>query len=302
MNPHAEVERILKDAVGPTVPPRALFLSVLALVVAGATNVLLPETMAEFSAYLWLLALVPPFLFAYYRGLQGAAAGLAAAMLVLIGQQLAPALLSGAPPDWRATGATAGMFLVVSMGIGWGSEKMQRNTFDALRLAYGDALTGLGNRRVLDFVLDKHVAGVRRGIPASVVMFDLDDFKGYNDAHGHAAGDDVLTLVARVLTDEARRSDLPTRTGGEEFVVVLTGTPVEGAVAYAERVRQRIEEAETSTGARITVSVGVAEARRDHWNTSDLLAEVDEALYTAKRSGRNRVVVHGMPRQQSVAA
>ncbi|MGI9039483.1 MAG: GGDEF domain-containing protein [Gemmatimonadota bacterium] len=157
---------------------------------------------------------------------------------------------------------------------------------------------------VLDFVLDKHVAGVRRGIPASVVMFDLDDFKGYNDAHAHAAGDDVLTLVARVLTDEARRSDLPTRTGGEEFVVVLTGTPIEGAVAYAERVRKRIAEAETTTGARITVSVGVAEARRDHWNTADVLAEADEALYTAKRSGRNRVVVHGigMPRKQSAAA
>jgi diguanylate cyclase (GGDEF)-like protein len=257
--------------------------------------------MEQYSAYLWLLAVVPSFLFAYYRGWHGAAAGLAAAMVVLIGQQLAPALLSGTSPDWRTTGLTAGVFLVCSMGIGWGSEKMQYKTFSALCLAYADALTGLGNRRVLDFVLDKHMAGTRRGIPASVAMFDLDDFKGYNDTYGHAAGDEALILVARVLTDEARRSDLPTRTGGEEFVVVLTGTTVEGAVAYAERVRKKIEEAETTTGGRITVSVGVAGAQKDHAETSDVLADADEALYVAKRSGRNQVVVHDERKGQRAA-
>lgn len=296
------MQRSCGSCGGPSVPPRAVFLSLLALVVAGATNMLLPATMEEYSAYLWLLAVVPSFLFAYYRGWEGAAAGLAAAMLVLIGQQLAPALLNGTPPDWRTTGATAGVFLVISMGIGWGSEKLQHNTFNALCLAYADALTGLGNRRVLDFVLDKHLAGVRRGIPASVVMFDLDNFKGYNDTHGHAAGDAVLTLLARVLTDEARKSDLPTRTGGEEFVVVLTGTPVEGAVAYAERVRKKIAEAETTTGAQITVSVGVAGAQKDHGEAAEVLAEADEALYAAKRCGRNRVVVHGEMAEQRAAA
>jgi diguanylate cyclase (GGDEF)-like protein len=301
-NPHAEGQRIVKGAsVGPTVPPRALALSLLALVVAGATNVLLPATMQDFSAYLWLLALVPPFLFAYYRGWEGAAAGLGAAMVVLIGMQFIPGLLSETPPDWRATGATAGVFLVFSMGIGWGSEKMQRSTFDALSLAYADALTGLGNRRVLDFVLDKHVAGVRRGIPASVAMFDLDDFKNFNDTYGHPAGDEALTLIARVLTSEARRSDLPIRTGGEEFVVVLPGTSVEGAVAYAERVRKKIAEIETTTGTRLTVSAGVAGAQAYHARAPDVLAEADAALYAAKRSGRNRVVVHGETTQRTAA-
>lgn len=301
-NPHAEVRRIVKGAaVGPTVPPRALILSLLALVVAGATNVLLPTTMQDYSAYLWLLALVPPFLFAHYRGWEGAAAGLGAAMVVLIGLQLVPWLLDQTAPDWRATGATAGVFLVFSMGIGWGSEKMQRSTFDALNLAYADALTGLGNRRVLAFVLDKHVAGVRRGIPASVATFDLDDFKELNDTYGHAAGDEVLMLVAEVLTGEARRSDLPIRTGGEEFVVVLAGTPVEGAIVYAERVRKKIAEIETTTGARLTVSAGVAAAQGYHEGASDVLAEADEALYAAKRDGRNRVVVYGESAQRTAA-
>lgn len=302
-NPHAEVRRIVKRAsVGPTVPPRALGLSLLALVVAGATNMLLPETMEEFSAYLWMLALVPPFLFAYYRGWEGAAAGVGAAMVVLIGLQVVPGLLGDTPPDWRSTGATAGVFLVFSMGIGWGSEKMQRSTFEALSLAYADALTGLGNRRVLDFVLDKHVAGVRRGIPVSVAMFDLDDFKAFNDTHGHAAGDEALTLIADVLTNEARGSDLPIRTGGEEFVVVLAGTPVEGAVAYAERVRKRIAEIATTSGVLFTVSAGVAGAQGYHEGASDVLTEADEALYAAKRSGRNRVVVYGEKQAQRTAA
>lgn len=299
-DPHAQVERVLKGAVGPTVPPRAVFLSLLALVVAGSTNVMLPGTMEQYSAYLWLLALIPPFLFAYYRGWEGAAAGLGAAMLILVCLQLGPALLNGTSPDWRTTGVTAGTFMIFSVGIGWGSERMQQNTLTALRLAYADPLTGLGNRRVLDFVLDKHVEGVRRGIPVTVVMFDLDDFKDFNDSYGHAAGDEALTLIADVLAKEARRTDLPIRTGGEEFVVVLTGTPVDGGLAYAERVRKKIAETETSAGARLTVSAGIVGARKDHGRAADVLAEADEALYAAKHGGRNRIVVANP--EQPVAA
>lgn len=291
---------MLKGAVGPTVPPRAVFLSLLALIVAGSTNVMLPGTMEEYSAYLWLLALIPPFLFAYYRGWEGATAGLGAAMLILVCLQLGPALLNGTSPDWRTTGITAGTFMIFSVGIGWGSERMQQNTLTALRLAYADPLTGLGNRRVLDFVLDKHVEGVRRSIPVTVATFDLDDFKDFNDAHGHAAGDEALRLVADVLATEARRTDLPIRTGGEEFVVVLTGTSLEGALAYAERVRAKIAETETSVGARLTVSVGVVAARKDHARAADLLAEADAALYEAKRGGRNRIVAG--PPERSAAA
>lgn len=284
-----------RGALGPTVPARALYLSLAALVVAGVANVLLPAPMEEFSAYLWLLAIVPIFLFAYYRGWKGATAGLAAAMLVLVGQQVLPALLVGSYPDWRTTSGTAGVFLAVSLGLGWTTEMMHRRTFNALQLAYADPLTGLGNRRVLEYVFDRHMAGAARGIPASVVMFDLDDFKDYNDAHGHAAGDAALVLFARVLTEEARRSDLPVRTGGEEFVVVLSGATDQGALAYAERVRARIRSEPTSTGTTVTVSAGIAEARPEHRVMTDVIAAADRALYQAKRGGRDRVRIAGRP-------
>lgn len=286
------VELSLKGAVGPTVPARALYMSLAALIVAGVANVWLPAGVEQFSAYLWLLALVPPFLFAYYRGWRGAAAGLGAAMLVLIGQQIA-SILSGGAPDWHTTGYTAGIFFVVSMGTGTVTELMQRRTFDALRLACADPLTGLGNRRVLEFVLDRHVAGAARGIDATVVAFDLDKFKEYNDAYGHAAGDEALVLFAKVLVEESRASDLPVRSGGEEFVVVLAGTSAKGAAVYAERVRRRIAEVETSTGEQLTVSAGIATARSDQRDSGELLKAADEALYEAKRRGRNQVVVHG---------
>jgi len=288
------VELSLKGAVGPTVPARALYMSLAALVVAGAANVWLPAGVEQFAAYLWLLALVPPFLFAYYRGWRGAAAGLGAAMLVLIGQQIA-SMLSGGAPDWHTTGYTAGIFFVVSMGTGTVTELMQRRTYDALRLACADPLTGLGNRRVLEFVLDRHVAGAARGIDASVVTFDLDNFKEYNDAHGHAAGDEALVLCANVLVEESRASDLPVRSGGEEFVVVLAGTNAKGAAVYAERVRRRIAEIATSTGEQLTVSAGIADTRADRSDAEALLHAADEALYDAKRLGRNKVVVAGAP-------
>lgn len=297
----AGVELSLKGAVGPTVPARALYMSLAALIVAGVANVWLPAGVEQFSAYLWLLALVPPFLFAYYRGWRGAVAGLGAAMLVLIGQQIA-SMLSGGAPDWHTTGYTAGIFFVVSMGTGTVTELMQRRTFDALRLACADPLTGLGNRRVLEFVLDRHVAGAARGIDATVVAFDLDNFKEYNDTYGHAAGDEALVLFGRVLVEESRASDLPVRSGGEEFVVVLAGTSAKGAAVYAERVRRRIAAVETSTGEKLTVSAGIADTRSERRDAAELLHAADAALYDAKRRGRNQVVVAGEPRPELEAA
>lgn len=291
-----------RGAVGPTVPARALYLSLAALLVAGVANVLLPAPMEQFSAYLWLLAIVPIFLFAYYRGWEGATAGLAAAMLVLVGEQIGLPLLLSNHPDWWMTSATAGVFLVVSLGLGWTTEMMHRRTFNALQLAFADPLTGLGNRRVLEYVFDRHMAGASRGIPVSVVMFDLDDFKGYNDAHGHAAGDAALVSFARVLEQEARRSDLPVRTGGEEFVVVLSGASEQGALAYAERVQARIRSERSSTGETVTVSAGIAEARAEHRVMTDVIAAADKALYQAKRDGRDRIRVAGRPERQPAKA
>ena len=125
-------------------------------------------------------------------------------------------------------------------------------------------------------------------------MIDLDHFKDVNDSHGHIVGDGVLRQLGDILRDEARSVDLAARSGGEEFVILLPDTDLEGAVVFAERLRKRVEEhdfAETGDPLRITVSVGVASASIEGGLTEpeSLIAKADEALYRAKNDGRNRV-------------
>lgn len=120
-------------------------------------------------------------------------------------------------------------------------------------------------------------------------MVDIDHFKAVNDTHGHAAGDDVLRELARLLKRFIRSSDLAARLGGEEFVVVMPDTGVGGAEAITSRLRRGVAE---STGVKtpITVSIGVAELQGPNDTPERLLRRADDALYEAKRGGRNRVI------------
>ena len=120
-------------------------------------------------------------------------------------------------------------------------------------------------------------------------MVDIDHFKAVNDTHGHAAGDDVLRELARLLKRFIHSSDLPARLGGEEFVVVMPDTGVGGAEAITSRLRRGIAES-TGVKAPITVSIGVAELQGPNDTPEGLLRRADDALYEAKRGGRNRVI------------
>lgn len=160
------------------------------------------------------------------------------------------------------------------------------------RRARLDGLTGLANRGVLEDRLPREwEACRRRGISLAVVISDLDHFKSINDTHGHAAGDEVLRQAASVLARSVRTSDLVARYGGEEFVVVAPDCDLGPALALAERFRRAILELDiVEHGARIPVtsSVGVAVCPGTGGTTPvELLREADEALYQAKRSGRN---------------
>jgi len=121
-------------------------------------------------------------------------------------------------------------------------------------------------------------------------MFDLDDFKSYNDRFGHAAGGEVLESFARTLADSARGSDLSGQFGGEEFLTILPGTKLEGAVIFAERVRRHFRTLEFDTGARMTVSAGVAAYGPESADSKSLIEAADAAMYEAKRLGRDRVL------------
>jgi diguanylate cyclase (GGDEF)-like protein len=120
----------------------------------------------------------------------------------------------------------------------------------------------------------------------SVAIFDIDSFKQYNIAHGHANGDRLLKRVASLLEQHARDTDIVTRSGGEEFIILLPATALPGATAFAERLRQTIER-QTS----LTMSGGVAVVQSED-DSKTLLTRADSALYAAKAAGRNRVFCH----------
>jgi two-component system cell cycle response regulator len=162
-------------------------------------------------------------------------------------------------------------------------------------LATIDALTGCLNRRAFMERLERELDRVSRyQTEFSVLMIDLDRFKGVNDSRGHLVGDSVLRNIGDLLRGEVRSVDLAARYGGEEFVIVLPETDAEGALVFAERLRKRVAQtnfAETGDPLNITVSIGVACASSDDDvpTPDSLISRADEALYRAKHEGRNRV-------------
>jgi diguanylate cyclase (GGDEF)-like protein len=164
--------------------------------------------------------------------------------------------------------------------------------------ALRDPLTGVYNRRYLFERLRSEFAYARRhGTSLSLLLVDIDDFKGVNDTHGHLVGDAVLAAIARHVSGIVRAEDVFARFGGEEFAVLARGIAVEGAYRFAERLRSAIESHPVRDGDRVipvTVSVGVASLPAPGIETvDDLVGCADRALYEAKRGGRNRVCVAG---------
>ena len=159
------------------------------------------------------------------------------------------------------------------------------------RQALVDGLTGLANRRAATDALHAEAARAQRlETPLSVVLADLDEFKDVNDVHGHAVGDEVLRVFAEVLRETLRESDVASRWGGEEFLLLLPGADEEGAAQLADRVRRGLAARNIPgvPGLRVTASFGVAEYAGET-NTEQLVAAADSALYRAKRAGKDRV-------------
>ncbi len=158
-------------------------------------------------------------------------------------------------------------------------------------LSFKDALTDVYNRRYFVVRIEEESRRhLRFAEPVSLVLLDLDRFKDVNDRFGHRAGDEALREVARLLQKHSRNFTVVTRYGGDEFAVLLVNTPKAGAVAYAERIREVIEQHEFAHGI-VTVSLGVASLPEDAASGDDLVVAADKAMYEAKRLGRNRVAV-----------
>jgi len=164
------------------------------------------------------------------------------------------------------------------------------------RLAVTDALTGLFNRRHFNQQLEENVSrAARYDEPLALIFLDVDHFKSVNDRFGHHAGDRCLQALARTLRENVRDSDQIARIGGEEFAVLLIRADRELALSIAERLRDRIDdliiEEDPPLPVHLTASLGIAFFREDGDDPRSLMRSADRALYTAKRLGRNRVVI-----------
>lgn len=169
------------------------------------------------------------------------------------------------------------------------NERLRNQNEELERLSTVDSLTGLHNRRFLTQRLsDELLRSYREKCSFTVLMADVDEFKKYNDAFGHPAGDEVLKKVASILLGSTRAVDCTARYGGEEFAVLLADTVGEGALQVAERIRARVA-AEEFAGRKITISIGMAEFPVHGHTAEAVISRADEALYAAKRGGRNRI-------------
>jgi diguanylate cyclase (GGDEF)-like protein len=209
--------------------------------------------------------------------------------LVAAGEVVGVIGISGAQPlttDQRnLIGAVA---TVVAIGV-----KNMQLFLQTRELSLRDSLTGCFNRGYVLEALDAELHRSRRtGAPVSILMFDIDHFKAVNDRLGHLRGDDLLTAIGEQLGRSLRTSDIRCRYGGDEFLVVLPETPALGAQKVADLLRQDLAKVTVGTGANpiaVTVSIGVAAAIPGEMDAKALIQRADEAMYRAKRAGRNRL-------------
>jgi diguanylate cyclase (GGDEF)-like protein len=192
------------------------------------------------------------------------------------------------PTPWTSAGASD-MSSAFAGIMRASTERFTQARVDAVT----DGVTSLSNRRHFTERLEDEVdQSLQTGAPLALLFCDIDYFKRFNDRYGHTAGDEALRCVARALRSCLRRADTAARYGGEEFTVALPETGLEGALLVAHRLRTAVEEASAALpGGRLTISVGLALVP-DHASTAEALIErADQAMYTAKRHGRDRVEV-----------
>ena len=178
------------------------------------------------------------------------------------------------------------------------NDKLRESVQNAMEAAIRDPLTGLNNRRYFD----RHVANLFKTAtqsdkPLALIILDIDHFKLVNDTYGHQAGDDVLRTFARRISKNVRGKDLAYRFGGEEFVVVMPDTDQELAFVVADRMRREVAASPFTTGDNaheisVTVSAGVASINGRSDTLTSILKRADDALYQAKKEGRNRVIAN----------
>jgi diguanylate cyclase (GGDEF)-like protein len=191
------------------------------------------------------------------------------------------------PPDVRVDESKMKLLDALGNQIGVAIDNA-RLYEETKKFSLHDPLTGLANRRLMHIVFDRSMNRAKRfREPFSVIMLDVDNFKDYNDTNGHSEGDKLLVGLAGLIVHETREIDLVVRYGGEEFIVLLPETDLDKACEVAERMRSAAEKK-----CAATISLGVSSYNMNMQTKDELIRDVDEALYNAKKRGKNRVEVN----------
>ncbi|MCA1769038.1 MAG: diguanylate cyclase [Halomonas sp.] len=197
--------------------------------------------------------------------------------------------VKGRSRPWRAIECRAAGDLAKNLAVLISSQEITQLNKKLESLAYSDGLTGTWNRYRMEQAIDAELnASGRHDRSFALLLFDIDHFKHFNDAHGHEAGDEVLVTLCRVLQNKLRPTDNLGRWGGEEFIVLASDCDLVGGMHLAERLRQSAEELDLGNLGGVTISIGVATWRRED-SLKTLVARADQAMYRAKEGGRNQV-------------
>jgi diguanylate cyclase (GGDEF)-like protein/PAS domain S-box-containing protein len=272
-------------------PMRALVLSLAALTVPVAGAFWFPESLQDYEALLWLLAVVPAFLLAYYRGWIGIASGLAGVMAIISVTYAATQATGRDMPDLLLPIIVIVIALFLGIGALTGRVRRSAAAMDSAS-RFTDAATSLPNRAHAELHLQTEFDVARRGRPLAVVLFDVDNFEGYNTRHGTIAGDEVLRTISDALKRTTRRGNLAARVDDDEFMSVLSGADDDGAVGFVRRFQQTVREL---AGQRPfpAISTGVASYTPSMRNPEQLIDAAAAALQQAKKEARGGLRVHG---------
>jgi diguanylate cyclase (GGDEF)-like protein len=263
--------------------------SFVVLVVPAAATLFLPDA-GPGRTFLWFLALLPVLLWSYAFQWRGATTALAFTLVALLTAQ-AGAAARGYPPTPLLV-ETAITLLGIGLALALVMDRIQRDRGAIEEVALTDRLTTLPNRRHARVFLETMFGAAERGRPVSVVLFDLDDFRQYNDRMGTREGDEALRAFAALLATSTRRMNLSARLGGEEFMSILSGADEEGARAFADRVRETFRLSRPASR-ELTVSAGVAAFHPSMRRPDELVGAADLALFRSKEEGGDRVRVFG---------
>lgn len=222
-------------------PARALVLTLVCLGAAVAATVLWPESSRRLSGFVWVLAVIPVFLLAHYRGWRGAAAVSGLTMALMVATVLYRTVVAGRPVDWWLFGLATALVVPATLGAGLLAESMHREKLMALVLAFRDPLTGLANRRLLREHAGRMMAEVDRSAGRfGLISLDIVRLKMVNENLGFEAGDEALQAVGDRMEDSLRASDVVARVGGDEFAAALLEEDgPTGFLAAARRLEKR---------------------------------------------------------------